>query len=159
MILYFSATGNTRFIAEELAKRAEAAGIKGTTFPDVPSAYFAAKKNASKEDVIYTLWLLINYRNIRIGFDVLQEVIIGSSYVTLLVDSNSLFLLPDAEPHLPRKIDIPGGEKPGINVVVDRFLAAHQLIPMSDIDLMNRMTLLHKRRDNPVQPGNLFLTG
>lgn len=53
-VFYFTQASVQRAMpAEELAKRAEAAGIKGTTFPDVPSAYFAAKKNASKEDIIY----------------------------------------------------------------------------------------------------------
>ena len=53
-VFYFTQASVQRAMpAEELAKRAEAAGIKGTTFPDVPSAYFAAKKNASKEDTIY----------------------------------------------------------------------------------------------------------
>ena len=39
--------------AEEVCKRAEAHHLYGTTYPDVSSAYLAAKQNATKEDIIY----------------------------------------------------------------------------------------------------------
>ena len=92
----------------------------------------------------------LNYRNIRIGFNVLQEVIIGSSYVTLLVDPNGLFLLPDAKAHLPRKVDISGSEKSGIDVVVDGLLVQHDLGTMLDADVVYGMPLLHQRGNDSV---------
>ena len=53
-LFYFTQASVQRAMpAEELAKRAQAIGIKGTTFRDVPSAYRTAKGAASKDDIIF----------------------------------------------------------------------------------------------------------
>lgn len=52
--IYFTQASVQRAMpAEELAKRAEALGIKGTTYKDVSSAYSAAQKSASNDDIIF----------------------------------------------------------------------------------------------------------
>ncbi len=47
-------------------------------------------------------------------------------------------------------------KKAVINVVIDRLLAAHQLILICDINLMDRMTLFYKRRNDSVQPDDIL---
>ena len=53
-LFYFTQASVQRAMpAKELAERAQAVGIEGTTFHDVPSAYRAAKSAASKDDIIF----------------------------------------------------------------------------------------------------------
>ena len=53
-VYYFTQASVQRAMpAEEVCKRAEAHDLYGTTYPDVSSAYLAAKQNATKEDIIY----------------------------------------------------------------------------------------------------------
>lgn len=53
-VCYFTQASVQRAMpAEEVCKRAETHNMSGTTYPDVPSAYHAAKQNATAEDIIY----------------------------------------------------------------------------------------------------------
>ncbi|MBR1500139.1 MAG: bifunctional folylpolyglutamate synthase/dihydrofolate synthase [Bacteroidaceae bacterium] len=52
--IYFTQASVRRAMpAEEVCQRASAHGLHGTAYPDVASAYAAAQKNASAEDIIY----------------------------------------------------------------------------------------------------------
>ena len=52
--IYFTQASVQRAMpAEEVCQRASAHGLHGTAYPDVASAYAAAQKNASAEDIIY----------------------------------------------------------------------------------------------------------
>ena len=90
------------------------------------------------------------------------EKIVGSSIAghvrPVRMDFRTLFLAADAEPDFPWQIDVTYFQETAVDVVVDRLLAAHQLILVRDIDLMDRMPLLYKRRYDPVQSGDLILT-
>ena len=89
------------------------------------------------------------------GFEFLE----GAADATALVDLEFLLLTAGAEPDFSWKIDVSDFQKAVINVIVDGLFAAHQLILMGDIDLMDRMSLFYKWRDDAVQPGDLFFTG
>ena len=61
------------------------------------------------------------------------------------------------EPDLSGKIDVADFQQAVINVVVDRLFAAHEFIPVGNVNLMDRVSLLYQWRDNPIQSGNFFL--
>jgi len=53
-VYYFTQASVQRAMpADEVCKRAEAHHLYGTTYADVPSAYLAAKQNATAKDIIY----------------------------------------------------------------------------------------------------------
>ena len=87
------------------------------------------------------------------------EFLIGASNAAALIDFELRLFTADAEPNFPWKIDVADIQKTAIDVVVDRLLAAHELILIGNIDLMDRMSLLHKRRNDPAKPGYFCLAG
>jgi len=53
-IYYFTKASIPRAMNEEiLAEKAQAAGLHGTCYPTVATAYEAARQNATKQDMIY----------------------------------------------------------------------------------------------------------
>lgn len=83
----------------------------------------------------------------------------GATNTVTLVDFEFRLLVSGTEPNLSGKIHVTNVQKAVIDVVVDCLFAAHQLILMGNVDLVDRMTLFYQWRDNPVEPGDLFLTG
>jgi hypothetical protein len=87
------------------------------------------------------------------------KVIIGPVETASFIDFKLRFLPTGAKADFSWEINVSDIQKTIIDIVVDCFLTAHQLIAMISIDLVNRVTLFHKWRDDTVQPGNLFFTG
>lgn len=67
---------------------------------------------------------------------------------------NSGFLIPRTIFHLPWKVDVPDVKELGVYIVVKGLLAAHELIYMIKIDLMERLTILYQRDDDGIDPCN-----
>ena len=87
------------------------------------------------------------------------EFLVGAADTAALVDFEFRLLAAGTKTNLSGKIDVADFQEAVIDVVVDRFLTAHQFVLMRDIDFVNRMPLLHKRCDNAVQSGDFFFTG
>lgn len=63
------------------------------------------------------------------------ELLIGVPNTAALVDLEFRFLMTGSISDFPGKIDVPHFKKAVIDVVVDRFFTAHQIILMGDVDL------------------------
>lgn len=50
----------------------------------------------------------------------------------------------------PRKINVPDVKKPGINIVIQGLLTAHQLIYMIQVDLMKGLSVFDQRTDDSI---------
>ena len=101
----------------------------------------------------------LDNRCIRILLHKCFEFLVGPADAAAFIDFEFRLLTAGAEPDLPWKVDVADLQETVVNVVVDGLLTAHQLVLMSDIDLMNRVTLLNKWRNDTVQPCDLLLTG
>ena len=87
------------------------------------------------------------------------EFLIGATDAAAFIDLELRFLTPGTEADFSGEIDVADFQKTVIDVVINSLLAAHQFVLVSDIDFMDRMPLLHKRSNDPVQPFDLLLTG
>lgn len=69
------------------------------------------------------------------------------------------FLIPGTVLYLSGKINVPDIKQAGINVIVKSLLAAHQLICMVLIDLMDRLAVTDQGADQAIDTFQLCLTG
>jgi hypothetical protein len=99
----------------------------------------------------------LNNGYIRIDGDEFQKVLIGTAYMALLIDTYRLLLFTDSVPYFSRKIDVPDGENPGIDVVINRLFVKHDVIGILDAYVMNGLTLLHERSNDIIYTFNLLL--
>lgn len=70
--------------------------------------------------------------------------------MTLLIDADRTFFLPEAIAYFPRKVDVAGRQEPGIYVVVDALLIIHDLIGIVLADMMDRLALPNQGRDDSI---------
>ena len=74
---------------------------------------------------------------IRVLFHKGFEFFIRAADAAAFIDFEFRLFTAGTEPDLSWEVDVADLQKTVINVVVDGFLTAHQLVLMSDIDLMN----------------------
>ena len=58
---------------------------------------------------------------------------------------------------LAGQIDVPDIEELGIDVIIQRLLAAHQVIHMVQVDLVQGLPVAHKGTDDPIDPCDVIL--
>ena len=58
---------------------------------------------------------------------------------------------------LAGKVDVPDIKEPGIDIIVQRLLTAHQVVHMVQIDLVQGLPVPHKGTDDPIDPCNVVL--
>jgi uncharacterized protein with GYD domain len=95
--------------------------------------------------------------SVRIFFQESMKVLIVPPQTAAFVHFELGLAAFGSETDTPRQIDVSHIKKPGINVVVDRFLAAHDLVTMRRIDLMDRLPLHGKWSDDTIQSGQFIL--
>ena len=95
--------------------------------------------------------------NIGIGCNELLEVIVGASYMALLIDTYGFLLLADSVPDLPWEVDISDRQKSCIDVVVDGLFIKHDVIRILDAYVMDGLSLLHKGSNDRINTLQLFL--
>ena len=84
----------------------------------------------------------------------LQKILIAPPYAAASVYFELRLLIPRTIFHLPWKVDVPDVKELGVYIVVKGLLAAHKLIYMIKIDLMERLTILYQRGDDGIDPCN-----
>lgn len=88
--------------------------------------------------------------NIRIGCGVFQKIFIGPAQVALLVYPYRGFPFAHLVADLSGQIHISYGQKTGIHIIVDGPLVQHDFVAIIHADLVNGLSLLNERRDDPV---------
>lgn len=73
-----------------------------------------------------------------------------------LLTKNLLRLSSRSVNFLPGQINIVNIEQAGSDVVIDGFFTTHYFILMSNINLMDGLSLLHQQTDNCIKSGYLF---
>ena len=90
--------------------------------------------------------------NIRIGCCIFQEIVVGSAQVVLLVYPYRRLPFAHLIAHLPGQIHVSYRQKTSIHIIVDGPFVQHDLIGIIHADLVNGLSLLNERRDDPVDP-------
>ena len=85
------------------------------------------------------------------------KILVSASDTAFLIHLELRLAPANPEPYLAGEVDVADIQKTVVNIVVDRLLAAHEFIPVGNVNLMYRVSLLHQWRDNPIQSGNFFL--
>ena len=62
-----------------------------------------------------------------------------------------------AVPGLAGQVDVPDIKELGVDVIIQGLLAAHQVIHMMQVDLMQGLSIPHKGADDPVDPCDVIL--
>jgi len=90
----------------------------------------------------------LHYGNVRVSSNEFLEVIVGASYMTLLIDTDRFLLFANPVSYLPGEVDVSNRQKPCIDVVVDSLFIKHDVISIFDTYVMNRLSLLHEGSDD-----------
>ena len=94
---------------------------------------------------------------IRVLRKVIKEVLVAPSKAAALIDLVFLLLLSGTQPGLSGHVAVLDIKEVGIQVVVEGLLAAHDLVLMGNVDLMERLSPSDQRHDQSVDMGDLGL--
>ena len=87
------------------------------------------------------------------------EIPVGPAAPAGAVHLELRLLVTGAVFHLTREVDVPHVKEAGIDIVIEGLLAAHELVPVGLIDLVDGLAVADERRDQGIDPAQLQLIG
>ena len=87
-------------------------------------------------------------------FHIQQEILIRSTYPALFIDFVRLAAMPGAVSYFSGQVNIAHGENTLVNELVERPLAAQEVVGLRNTDVVNGLLLLNQRRNDLVHPEN-----
>ena len=93
----------------------------------------------------------LNDRGIRMLLEEELKILVVTADAAAFIHLELFLLFPRTQTFLPRKVGIADIKEAGVHVGIERFLTAHDLFPVVDIDLVKGLPLTDQGRNQVVK--------